>query len=33
MPMRRGVKSRKEAATKTPRKIFLIANPFKKKKH
>jgi hypothetical protein len=32
MPMRRGVKSQKEAATKTPRKIFLIANPFKKKK-
>jgi hypothetical protein len=32
MPMRTGVKSRKEAATKTPRNFFLIANPFKKKK-
>jgi hypothetical protein len=32
MPMRRGVKSRKEATTKTPRQFFLIANPFKKRK-
>jgi hypothetical protein len=31
MPMRRGVKSRKEAATKTPMHFFLITNPFKKK--
>jgi hypothetical protein len=31
--MRTGVKSRKEAVTKTPRKKNLIAYPFKKKKH
>jgi len=32
MPMRIGIKSRKEAATKTPRQKNLIANPFKNKK-
>jgi hypothetical protein len=32
MPMRTGVKSRKEAPTKTPRNFFLIANPFKKRR-
>ena len=33
MSMRTGVKSIKEAATKTPRKKKLIENPFKKKKN
>jgi hypothetical protein len=31
MPMRTSIKSRKEAAMKTPRKFFLIENPLKKK--
>jgi hypothetical protein len=33
MPMRRGIKSKKEVTTKTPRKMFLIENPLKKKKN
>jgi hypothetical protein len=32
MPMRRGVKSRKEVATKTLREFFLIENPLKKRR-
>jgi hypothetical protein len=31
--MRRGIKYKKEATTKTPRQLFLIENPFKKKEH